>query len=65
MALWDFRPKGDMWTGLAIGAAIVLAPVILPVIGAALRPVVKAGLRGGMLLYEKGREVAGEISEMA
>ena len=20
MAIWDFRPKGDLWTGVAVGA---------------------------------------------
>jgi len=64
MALWDWRPKGDVWTGVAIGVGLLAAPVVLPMIAAAVRPVAKAVLKSGYLLYEKGREMAEEFSEM-
>lgn len=51
--------------GLAIAAA-VLAPIVLPVAARVGRPLAKSLVRGGMLLYEKGREtlaVAGESVE--
>lgn len=64
MAGWSFRPKGDVWTGVAVGLAIMAAPVVIPMIAAAARPLLKAGLKGGFLLYEKGREAVGNMKEM-
>lgn len=47
-------------------AATVLAPVLVPIITAAGRPLAKSLLKGGVILYEKGRETvagAGEVME--
>lgn len=65
MALSGLKLKGDLWTGLAIGAVVLAAPVVLPMVAAAIRPLFKAGLKGGYLLYEKGKEVTANVSEMA
>lgn len=65
MALSNLRPKGDLWTGVAIGVGLLAAPVVLPMVAAAIRPVAKAVLKSGYLLYEKGREMAEEFSEMS
>jgi len=63
MALFDngFRVS----TGLVIGiGAVILAPVIMPVLAAAAKPLIKAGLKGGVLLYEKGQEMIAEAQEL-
>jgi hypothetical protein len=63
MALFDngFRVS----TGLVIGiGAVILAPVIVPVLAAAAKPLIKAGLKGGMLLFEKGQEMIAEAQEL-
>jgi hypothetical protein len=48
--------------GLALTAA-VLAPVVLPAMTRAGRPLAKSLVRGGMLMYEKGREAIAMASE--
>jgi hypothetical protein len=63
MAIWDFRPRGDVWTGVAVGAGLLAAPVVLPLAWSATRPVLKAFLKGGFMLYETGRQILGETSE--
>jgi len=63
MALFDngFR----IGTGAAIGiGALILAPVLLPVLAAATRPLIKAGMKGGIMLYEKGKEMIAETQEL-
>jgi len=64
MALLSF-PKGLTWgSGLAIGAAsVILAPIVLPVVGGVLKSLTKAGIKGGMVLYEKGKLFAEETKE--
>ncbi len=64
MAIWDYRPKADLWTGVAIGVGLLVAPVVIPVIADAARPVAKAAIKGGLMLYEKGREMIAEVSEV-
>ena len=63
MALFDngFR----VGTGLIIGiGAVILAPVIVPVLAVAAKPLIKAGLKGGILLYEKSQEMIAEAQEL-
>jgi hypothetical protein len=63
MALFDngFRVS----TGLVIGiGAVILAPVIVPVLAAAAKPLIKAGIKGGVMLYEKGQEMIAEAQEL-
>jgi len=64
MALLNL-PKGLNWgTGLIIGAAsVILAPVVLPVVAGVVKSLTKAGIKGGMVLYEKGRLFAEETKE--
>jgi len=64
MNILDLRPKADIWTGLAIGVGLLVAPIVIPVIAAAARPVLKAALKGGLLLYERGRELCAEVTEV-
>ncbi len=58
-------PKGLNWgTGLIVGAAaVILAPVVVPVIGGVLKSLTKAGIKGGMLLYDKGKLLMEETRE--
>lgn len=48
--------------GLALTAA-VLAPILIPAMGRVGRPLTKSLVRGGMQLYEKGREVVAVAGE--
>ena len=61
MALME---EGIAWGGLkilAIGVGvIILAPVVLP----ALKPIAKAAIKGGLTLYEKGKESISEAGEV-
>jgi hypothetical protein len=50
----------------AVLAATVLVPALIPAVSTAGRPLAKSLLKGGMMLYEKGREavaIAGETIE--
>jgi hypothetical protein len=44
-------------------AAIVLLPVLVPVVGKVVKPAAKAAVKGGIVLYEKGKGVITEIGE--
>lgn len=51
-------------TGLALGAAtVLLAPVLLPVVGGILRSITKAGIKGGLIMYERGKLTFAEARE--
>lgn len=56
------RMEGKGWLGWTIGA-VVLAPVVVPAISKALRPVAKEGIKGFLALSEKAREMLAETSE--
>ena len=65
MGLFDDVFKGNVVTGLAIGiGAAVLGPAVLPVIAGVAKPVVKAAIKGGIILYEKGKETFAEMGEV-
>jgi hypothetical protein len=63
MAIWDFRPRGDVLTGVAVGVGVLAAPVVMPLAWSAVRPLVKAIMKGGFLLYETSRGAIAEASE--
>jgi hypothetical protein len=64
MALLSLPKNMSLGTGLAIGAAsVILAPVVLPVAAGILKSLTKAGIKGGMVLYEKGKVLAEETKE--
>lgn len=51
-------------TGLAVGAAtVLLAPVVLPVVGGIFRTLSKAGIKGGLIMYERGKLTFAEARE--
>jgi hypothetical protein len=65
MGLWDDFVKGNVVTGLAIGiGAAVLAPVVVPVLASVAKPLTKAVIKGGIALYESGRETVAEVGEV-
>ena len=44
-------------------AAIVLLPVIVPVAGKVAKPIAKAAVKGGIVLYQQGKGVIAEVGE--
>jgi len=65
MGLLDNGLKGNIFTGLAIGiGAAVLAPAILPVLVGAAKPLVKAVIKGGIVLYDRSKESVAEVGEV-
>ena len=62
MALFDSGIKIGTPILLAIGV-LVLAPAIVPVVGAVVKPLAKATIKTGLSLVEKGRELMSEAAE--
>lgn len=66
MALFDNGFKGNILGGLAVGIGVaILAPVVVPILASVAKPLAKAVIKGGIMLYEKGRETIAEVSEIA
>ncbi|MGC8603530.1 MAG: DUF5132 domain-containing protein, partial [Desulfomonilaceae bacterium] len=65
MAISDMIPKGNIWTGVAVGAGLVVAPIVIPAVAVVARPLLKAVIKGGYMLFEKGREMVAEVTELA
>lgn len=54
----------SLGTGLALGAAaVLLAPIVLPVLAGVAKSLTKAGIKGGLILYEKGKIASEEMRE--
>ena len=65
MALFDDLFKAETAKGLAIGAGLLaLAPLAVASLAGASRPLARAAVKGGIILYDKGRETAAEFSEV-
>ena len=65
MGFLDNAVKGTVLTGLAIGiGSAVLAPVVLPVLAGVAKPLAKAAMKSGIMLYNKGKEVVAEAGEV-
>jgi capsid protein len=65
VALFDNGLKGNILTGLAVGiGAAVIAPAVMPVLAGVAKPLAKALIKGGISLYEKGREAIAEGGEV-
>lgn len=51
-------------SSLAVGAGVVLlAPVVIPVVGAVLKPLAKAVIKGGLMAYEGAKVSVAETKE--
>lgn len=56
--------KNNFVIGLTAGlTATVLGPVLMPALRRGARPLAKSAIRGGMLLYQKGREAVAHSGE--
>ncbi len=57
--------KGNVGTGLLIGVgALILAPVVLPIVAGLLKATTKAVVKTGVALYETGSEMVGEVGKV-
>lgn len=63
MAISDYAPKANVWTGLAIGVGLLVAPVLIPMIGQVARPLVKSAIKGGLMAYERASEILADALE--
>ena len=65
MALFENGLKGNIIMGLAIGVGTaILAPVVIPMVASIAKPLAKAAIKGGIMLYEKNRELIAEATEV-
>jgi hypothetical protein len=49
---------------MAIGAgAVLLAPIVIPVVASVMKPLAKAVIKGGLLAYENAKIAIAETSE--
>jgi hypothetical protein len=65
MALFEDLLKRDLVTSLAVGlGAAILAPAVLPSVLRMSKPVLKAAIKSGIIVYQKGRETAAELGEV-
>jgi hypothetical protein len=57
--------KNNFVVGLAAGlAATVIAPILMPALKRSSRPMVKGLIKGGVFLYQRGREAVATSGEM-
>ncbi len=65
MAVFEDLFKGNIGTGLAVGVgALVLGPIVAPVIVATLRPLAKGAIKAGLYVYDRAGEGLAQINEM-
>jgi hypothetical protein len=65
MAQFDDFFNQDTAKGLAIGiGAAVLAPVAVSVLSGFGRPMARAAIKSGIIVYERGRETMAEVGEV-
>jgi hypothetical protein len=65
MGLFDNGWKGNILGGLAIGiGSAVLGPIVIPILSRTAKPLAKAAIKGGLLMYEKGKEKIAEAQEV-
>jgi hypothetical protein len=51
-------------SAVAVGAgAVLLAPIVIPIVASVIKPVAKAAIKGGMLAFENARVVMAETKE--
>ncbi len=58
-----FKADTAKTVGIGIGAALLI-PVVLPMLATVGRPVAKAAIKSGLILFEKGRETLAEVGEV-
>ncbi len=65
MSIWEYSPKGGVWTGVAVGVGLVAAPVVIPLAWSWIETLLKAVLKGSFMVYEKAHELGADIAEGA
>jgi hypothetical protein len=63
MAIIEDIFEGSTVTGLAVGAGLLLLPVVTPLITGIARPLVKSVIKGGIVVYDTAREYLAEAGE--
>ncbi len=63
MAIIEDILEGNIGTGLAVGAGMLLLPVVRPLITGTARPLVKSVIKGGIVVYDTAREYLAEAGE--
>ena len=64
MAIFQDGLKRNILFGLAIGiGSAVLAPIVIPILASVVKPIAKATIKGGLMLFERGKELAAEAQE--
>jgi hypothetical protein len=57
--------KGNIISGLAIGiGSAIIAPMVTPALSKAAKPLAKAAIKGGLMLFETGKEKFAEACEV-
>lgn len=65
MAGVDDVLKGAVITGAVVGiGAVVLAPMIFPIVANISRPLAKSTIKSGMIIFKNGRETIAELVEV-
>lgn len=56
--------RSNTTMGVAIAAgAVLLTPIVLPVLAGVARPLARTALKSGIIVYEKTRETVAELGE--
>jgi polyhydroxyalkanoate synthesis regulator phasin len=63
MAVQDIFKGNIAVLGIGIAAALLI-PIALPVVARAAKPLVKAMVKSGIIVFEKGREAVAELCEV-
>ena len=64
MAIIEDMLEGNLGTGLALGVgALILSPVVMPLVSGVARPLMKAMVKGGIVAYDTAREYLAEAGE--
>jgi hypothetical protein len=63
MSLFEDMMKGPWGAGLVGAGVALVAPTVLPVVGAALRPLAMGAIRAGVMVYDTVQEAVAEAGE--
>lgn len=56
--------KSDLGTGLAVGVGVlVLGPIVIPAVAGVARPLLKAAIKGGLIVYDQGKSIAASVKK--
>jgi hypothetical protein len=64
MAIIEDMLEGNLGTGLVVGVgALILGPVVTPLISGVAKPLMKTMVKGGIVAYDTAREYLAEAGE--